>query len=148
MFSFGIVAIVLSSFLFPMTLDATFATVIQMVSLFITQCCVSNYASIFAPTQVAIGTMRKSKPKLVVGLLQMFFMMLVPIAMLPQIAACGFSILAAYAEWLPYVPIYSILAIVALSCSCVAYVKLLTHQGKVLEKNELKVLEAVTSKDE
>ncbi|MFC1759373.1 hypothetical protein ACFL2H_11510 [Planctomycetota bacterium] len=145
---FGTLAILISQFVFPLSVDALLATIVQMLGLSIATACVANYASIWAPTAIAIGASRKAKPTLVAGLLQMVAMMCIPIASLPQIAACGIAVYCGYAEQFTYFPIYTIASLLALGLTTIVYWRLLPNQANALQQSELKILQRITSKDE
>ncbi len=145
---FGSISIAISQFVFPLSVDALVATFIQMFGLFLATCCVANYSSIWAPTPIAIGTSKKAKPTLVAGLLQMVAMLCVPIASLPQLAACGVAVYAQYSEKFGYFPIYTISSVVALALTSFVYWRVLPNQGAALQEAELKILQRITAKDE
>ena len=145
---FGFVALAVTQLIFPLTVDALFGTIIQMFGLYLAACCVANYASVWGASAIAIGTAKKAKPTLVAGLLQMVAMALIPVASLPQLAACGLAVYWGYAKVLPYVPLYTVTATVALALTGLVYWRLLSNQSRVLQRGELKILSIVASKGE
>jgi hypothetical protein len=133
---------------FPMRPDQYLAAVIQLASAFLLFCLMANVLSILAPMPIASGSMKASDVKLVPVLLQLCFIMLMPIvfmpAVLPIVVELVLNELVVPEGW----PISLALSILLLTVVVFVYRKLITIEGDWLAQREKKVLEVVTSKSE
>jgi ABC-2 type transport system permease protein len=133
---------------YPMRVDHLLATWPQMVSMFLLFCLVANFMSILAPTPIAAGSLKPANPKLTVILLQMVFLSLMPMFLVPLVVPLGLEFLLDHTEVISGVPIYLILSIL-ICCGVVGlYGLALTWQGQMLQWREQKILEIVTTKVE
>ncbi len=140
--------VLVMQFFVPMRIDHILALPGQFTSMYLLYCLWGNALSIIAPMPIASGTLKPANPRGLIFLLYLAFLLLVPIllapTLLPLAVETGFEAL----DWLPGVPICLILTYVEAAAIVLLYRMLLGAQGRWLEANELKILEAVTSKSE
>ena len=134
--------------IYPMRIDHLLASWPQMVSMFVLFSLVANCMSILAPTPIAAGSLKPANPKLTIILLQMLFLSLMPIFLVPLLVPLGLEFLLTETNVVVGVPIYLILSLL-ICCGVLALYRLcLTWQGQMLQWREQKILEVVTTKVE
>ncbi len=133
---------------FPMRPDHYAAVAALLIAMFLVYCLLANALSIAAPIPMAPGALKPSSTRLVPVLLQMLFLFVFPLAMLPALAPVGIEALLAELGVLRGWPVALPLALVVLSATVFAYRKVLTWEGDWLAAREQAILEVVTSKAE
>jgi hypothetical protein len=133
---------------FPMRPDQYPAAVIQLISAFLLFCLMANALSILAPMAIASGSMKASDVKLVPVLLQLCFLMLMPIAFMPAVLPVVVELVLNELDVPEGWPMSLALSILLLIVVVFVYRKLITMEGEWLALREKKVLEVVTSKSE
>jgi ABC-2 type transport system permease protein len=131
-----------------MRVDHFLAAVPQMISMYLVLCIMGNWLSMLAPMPIASGSLKPSNPKLVPILIQLVFLLLLAIAMLPMLLPVGIELLLDYLEIVQGMPICLLLSL--LECVAVFFIYriCLTSQGSLLQSREQQILQIVTTKAE
>jgi ABC-2 type transport system permease protein len=140
--------VLLVGVVFPMRPDHYVAVAALLIAMFLVYCLLANALSIAAPIPMASGALKPSNTRLVPVLLQMLFMFVFPLAMLPALAPVGIEAILAELGVLRGWPVALALALVVLPATVAAYRKVLTWEGDWLAAREQAILEVVTSKAE
>jgi len=142
---FGIV--VIGSF-FPLRIDHYPAAIAQLLSNYLLFCILANVLSMVAPMAMAAGSMKASNVKIVPVLLQMVFLMFMPLALLPAALPIGIEALLEETNTVNGVPISLPLSLVVLAVALLIYRAMIRVEGEWLLAREKKILEVVTSKSD
>jgi hypothetical protein len=140
-----IAVLVLIQIVLPMKLMHFAATLIQLVPVYVLVCLVGNLTSMFAPMAVATGSLKPAQPKFLPIVIQMFAMMMMPLSLVPALAALLFELLLDKFAGGRWFPLYLIISVVELPLAVILYRFLLTKQGHLLQRRESKILEVVTA---
>jgi hypothetical protein len=132
----------------PMRIDYFLAVFPQMISMYLVFCLLANLMSILAPMPVAAGAIRASNVKGVALLLQLVFVFLFPLALLPMLIPLGVEVLLEQLDLLSGVPICLILSLLECAAVVFLYRLLLGLEGSFLHSREQRILEIVTGKAE
>lgn len=147
-FGFSFLAVLTVGCVYPMRIDHYPAALLQLTSIYLLFCLLANGLSIYAPIPMAAGSMKASSVKLVPVLLQMAFLMVFPIVLLPAFVPIGIEILVEELTEVRGIPIALALSALVLIAVFFIYRRLLTWEGDLLANREQKILEVVTSKSE
>ena len=142
-----ITALVLQLFR-PMRADHYLAVLLQMIPMYLIFCLVGNFLSMIAPMPMAPGSMKPAKPKAMVILIHMAFMLVFPLTMAPTLIPLGIEFLLTWTNTFAWFPAYLIFTIAEVALVVWLYVEVLESQGRMLERREQKILEVVTAKVE
>jgi hypothetical protein len=134
--------------IYPMRLDHFLATVVTFVSMYLLFCLLANLLSILTPMQIAAGSFKPTNPRMLAVLLQMAFLCVFPLALLPVLLPLGIEVLLESLGWLTGVPLCLALAVVEAVAAVYFYRLVLTWEGHLLQVREQKILELVTAKAE
>ena len=149
----GIVFLGILEFMFPLRLSEFLATLVEMVSAFLIVCLVGNQMSILLPSAIRQGSMRSSDTKVLRVLLQLVAMLGLVVAFVPLALPLGVDyllqtfLLRQYA-WGEWIPVYLILSLLVAVVILLVYRTVLNYQGGLLQRRELQILQAVTTKDD
>lgn len=133
----------------PMRFDHLLAVFCQSVSMFLLFCVVANGLSILAPLPIAPGGMQPSSVKFLQVLAQMLAGLLLPVVTAPTFLPLGVEALLVHgADWGTGWPIAFVLTVLLLVGVALAYGRVLTWEGRLLQQRERDVLVVVTSKEE
>jgi hypothetical protein len=100
--------------------------------------------SILAPLATSAGALRRVRPSVTTMVLQFVFALAIPLLTVPLLIPCAVALLCAYFGWLPHVPVYLLLSVVMLGLACYVYARVLIPEGRLLQRREVAILEAVT----
>jgi ABC-2 type transport system permease protein len=140
-------------FMFPLRPTELLATLVELLSAFLIVCLVGNQMSILLPSAVRQGSMRNSDTK-VLRVLARFVAMLglmvafVPLAIPPGLDYLAQTFFLQQYAWGKWIPVYLILSLLLALVTLLVYRTVLDYQGGLLQRRELRVLEAVTTKDD
>jgi ABC-2 type transport system permease protein len=132
----------------PMRADHYIAILLQMIPMYLIFCLVGNVLSMIAPMPMASGSLKPVKPKAIVILIQMAFMLVFPVTMAPTLIPLGIEFLLTWTGSFAWFPAYLIFTIVEVVFVIWLYLRILDAQGRMLERREQKILEVVTAKVE
>jgi ABC-2 type transport system permease protein len=140
-------------FMFPLRLTELLATLVEMLSAFLIVCLVGNQMSILLPSAIRQGSMRSSDTKVLRVLLRFVAMLGLLVAFVPLALPLGIDYLARQFllqqfAWVEWIPIYLILSLLVALVTLFVYRTVLDYQGELLQRRELRILEAVTTKDD
>jgi hypothetical protein len=141
----GLMALMAMQMLIPLGLAHFLASLVQMGSLYLVLCMTGNVVSILAPLATSAGALRRSRPSATTIALQFLFALAIPLVTVPLLIPYGLELLCDYLGWLPYVPVYLLLALMTLGLAIYIYSRVLTLEGRLLERRQLTILETVTS---
>ena len=149
----GLVFLGILEFMFPLRLSEFLATLVEMVSAFLIVCLVGNQMSILLPSAIRQGSMRSSDTKVLRVLLRFVALLGLLVAFVPLAVPLGLDYLARQFlfeqfGWLDWVPIYLILSLLVAVVILLVYRTVLDYQGELLQRRELRILEAVTTRDD
>ncbi len=147
-FGMGLTMVVFLQVLYPMRLDHFLATVPQLLSTYLLFCMLANWLSILAPTAVRSGTFRAANPKGLTLLLQLLFLFLFPLVLIPILIPLAVEQVVGALTPFASVPISLVLSVMECLVILALYRAMLTWQGAVLQGREQKILEIVTTKTE
>ncbi|MBN9122771.1 MAG: hypothetical protein J0I06_27135, partial [Planctomycetes bacterium] len=141
----GLAVLLAVGIVYPMRIDHYPAAAAQLVSAYLVFCLLANALSILAPIPMASGSLQPARVKLVPVLLQMAFLMVLPIAVAPVLLPLGVEVLLAEFADVRGWPVSLMLSLVVLAVTVFVYRAVLTRQGAWLAARERAVLETVTS---
>ncbi|MBO0701287.1 MAG: hypothetical protein J2P46_23015, partial [Zavarzinella sp.] len=144
----GTVLLLIAGIVYPMRIDHYPAALAQLLSAYLVFCVLANGLSILAPMPMKAGTLQAAEVKLVPVVLQMVFLMILPLVLVPVLLPYGLEILLDQLDVVHGLPISLVLSLGVLALVVFLYGKLLTAEGAWLSAREQKILEVVTSKAE
>jgi ABC-2 type transport system permease protein len=147
-FGLSVLAVLTVGCIYPMRIDHYPAAFLQLASTFLLFCLLANCLSIYAPIPMAAGSMKASSVKLGPVLLQLAFMMVFPIVLMPAVIPIGIEILVEELTEVRGIPIALTLSALVLVAVVFIYRRLLTWEGGLFAAREMKILEVVTSKSD
>jgi hypothetical protein len=149
----GVIFLGILEFMFPLRPTELLATLVELLSAFLIVSLVGNQMSILLPSAVRQGSMRSSDTKVLRVLARFVAMLGLMVAFVPLAIPPGLDYLAQtfflhqYA-WGQWIPVYLILSLLLALVTLLVYRAVLDYQGGLLQRRELRVLEAVTTKDD
>jgi ABC-2 type transport system permease protein len=136
-------------FLFPLRPTDFLATFVELLSAYLIVCLVGNQMSILLPSAVRPGSMRSSSDTKTLRVLARLGAMLGQlVAFVPLAIPIGFNYLVEMFPWGRWVPAYLIAALAVSVATIIVYRSVLDYQGGLLQRRELRILEAVTAKED
>jgi ABC-2 type transport system permease protein len=141
------ILIILQIFL-RLRIDQFLAIPGQFVSMFLLYSMLTNTISILAPVPVAAGSLKPAKPKGLIILAHIFFMMFTPAFLSPAVLPQVIEAILASAGFAEGWPIGMVLTYLELAAITALYLVVVSWQGGWLESRELAILDIVTSKAE
>lgn len=149
-FSLGMacVSLVIAGVVFPMRIDHYPAVLLQTIALYLLSGLFMNIVSIYSPTPIALGSMRPAQVKWLPVVLQMAFMCIFPVVILPLMLPYGLEVLLQEFGMPTGIPVFLLGAVGVFTTSVWFYRRTIVRQGEWLHRREQQVLEVVTSKEE
>jgi hypothetical protein len=144
----GAVAAVVLEAVYPMRIDRFLAVLLQFVSMYLLFCLLANCLSILAPMPIAAGSLKPVNPKAMVILLQVAFVFLLPLAVVPALLPLGVELLLEMLGWLNGMPVFLVLSVAECIGVVFFYRLVVTWQGHWLQAREQTILQIVTTKTE
>jgi ABC-2 type transport system permease protein len=132
----------------PMRVDHYLAVLLQMIPMYLIFSMVGNVLSIIAPMAMAMGSMKPVKPKAKILLIHLAFMLVFPITLAATLIPLGIEFILTWTGTLSWFPAYLIFTAIETALVIWLYVEVLEVEGRLLERREQRVLEAVTVKVE
>ena len=140
----GAMGIIAMQIFIPMPVTHFLATFVQLGTVYLTTCMVSNLMSIRAPLAISSGTMKPVNMNVGIIVLQLLITILLPICLLPTMIPPGIElIVASFIDTGP-VPVYLLLSFVLFGITLVVYRSVIRVQGRLLLEREKQILETVT----
>jgi hypothetical protein len=133
---------------YPLRWDHLLVLLPQWVIMYLVFCLLANLLSLLAPMAIAAGTMKPANPKGLLILLQIVFMFVLPVALLPALLPLGVELLLEAHGWDLGLPVGLIVALVECVAVVFLYRLVLGWQGQLLQAREQRILELVTTKEE
>jgi hypothetical protein len=135
----------------PMRVDHFLAALVQLVSMYLLYCLLANLLSILAPMRMAPGTMKPANHRLVPVLLQLAFVCVFPLVMMPLLVPlgieAGLEFVLRQQGWGGFLPIYLVAAVLFCVGVVFLYRLLLPYEGKLLQAREQAILTVITTRD-
>jgi ABC-2 type transport system permease protein len=144
----AILVVLLIGFVYPMRVDHLIAAVLQIIPMYLVFCLISNFMSIFAPMPMSSGSLRPVRPKGVMTLIQIGYVIVLPVVLGGTLVPLGLEVVFNWLGWLTWVPVYLISVVVESMVVLFLYKAILQWQGNVLQRREQRILEMVTAKIE
>ena len=132
----------------PMRVLHLLATLILMVPCSLVFLVMGNFVSTQAPVAMMYGAMKPMQPKIGRMLLQILFMLLSPLTLLPCAIAYGVEIVLGIGLNVGWLPFYLLFAIAYAVVVVWAYSRIIKAQGRFLQSREQKILEIVVAQNE
>jgi hypothetical protein len=107
----------------------------------------ANGLSILGPIHIAAGSLQPSNAKMIPVLLQMVFLMVLPLVLLPVLLPFGAEFLLADLTDFRSAPVALVLSLLLLPSVVLLYRWVLTLEGEWLAAREQAILEVVTGKE-
>ena len=125
------------------------ATCVELLSAYLIVCLVGNQMSILLPSTVRHGSMRGSSDTKILRVLARFAAMLGQlVAFVPLALPLGIDYLIHQFAWGQWIPAYLIVSLLMALVLLFVYRNVLEYQGGLLQRRELRILEAVTAKED
>jgi ABC-2 type transport system permease protein len=144
----ALVTVAVVGAVFPMRVDHYFAVVAQLLAAYLIFCLLANLLSIAGPIPLASGSLQPAQVKAVPVLLQMVFLMVAPVALVPVFAPYGLEAILAEMKIIEGVPISLPLSLVVLLLVGLLYRAAIGWEAGWLANREQRILEVVTAKAE
>jgi ABC-2 type transport system permease protein len=144
----GLLVSVLVQVIYPVRIDVFLAEVPQLLSMYLLFCMVANWLSIMAPMSIRAGTMKPVNPKVFTVLLHVFSVLLYPVVLAPVLLPLVAHLLVEEVAGIRYLPVDLVLSVLLCALVFFLYQAVLTSEGQLLRRRELKILEAATAKTE
>jgi ABC-2 type transport system permease protein len=140
----ALVGVIAVQWLAPMPLGQCAASVLQLPIVFLAFCMVGNLASILAPFPVAGGTMKPATGMSSKALFNALFGLTMPLTLAPSLAPLALELLLDHFEIGPRLPLYFLGTLVELLLLVWLYRAALGAIGRLLQRREVRILDAVT----
>lgn len=135
--------------IYPLRIDQYPALLAQLTAAYLVLCMLANGLSIVAPIPLAAGSLQPAQIKAGPVLLQLVFLLVLPVAMFPVMIPLGVEALLEQTDVIPRgVPVSLVLSLGVLGLAVVVYRWAVAREGAWLAVREKRVLEVVTSKAE
>ncbi|VTR93864.1 Uncharacterized protein OS=Singulisphaera acidiphila (strain ATCC BAA-1392 / DSM 18658 / VKM B-2454 / MOB10) GN=Sinac_3783 PE=4 SV=1 [Gemmata massiliana] len=144
----GLIVVLIMGIAYPMRIDHYPAVAAQLVTAYLLLCLLANALSILSPIRMAAGSMQPSRVKMLPVLLQMAFLAVLPVVLLPVAIPLGVELLLAELSEIRGWPVSLVLSILGLGIAALAYRAVLSSEGRWLALREKAILEIVTHKEE
>jgi hypothetical protein len=141
----GLVVIVGVGIAFRLRADQLVASGIQLVTMYLLFCMISNLCSIYAPFAIPSGSLKAARPGATVILILMGCMVVIPVVVgLPTILPVIVEVVLVETCGVTGVPVSLGLSVVILAAVVCCYRWVLTWEGRLLAAREQRILEVVT----
>jgi ABC-2 type transport system permease protein len=145
----GAIFLGIMEFLFPLRPTDFLATFVELLTAYLIGCLVGNQISILLPAAVKQGSMRSSSDTKILRVLARLAAMLGQlVAFVPLVLPLGIDYLVQQFPWGEWIPAYLIFSLLVALVTLFVYRIVLDYQGGLLQRRELLILEAVTTKDD
>jgi len=144
----GLLFIGILEFMFPLRPTDLLATLVELLTAYLIICLVGNQMSILLPSAVRQGSMRSSDTKVLRALARFVAMLGLVVSFVPLALPIGVDYLVSQLPGGEWIPTYLILSLLLALVALFVYRIVLDYQGGLLQKRELQILEAVTTKDD
>jgi hypothetical protein len=141
----GLLALVAMQVSIPLRWSHFFATIVQLLTMYVVTCLVGNLMSIVVPHGVAAGSLKPTNVRFASVLMQLLIFLLAPMGMLPALLPLGIEWLFANDTRWSWLPIYFVGALLYLAILVVCYRWMIGQQAILLAKRKVKILEIVTN---
>ena len=144
----GLIVVLIAGIAYPMRIDHYPAVAAQLVTAYLLLCLLANALSILSPIRMAAGSMQPSRVKMLPVLLQMAFLAVLPVVLLPVAIPLGVELLLAELSEIRGWPVSLVLSVLGLGIAALTYRAVLSSEGRWLALREKAILEIVTHKEE
>jgi hypothetical protein len=119
------------------------AACLEFGAAFLALSVLGNLLSILVPYRIAAGSLKPTKTKATRVLLTVLVCMLLPLALAPLAVPPGLGLLCRHLGWLPAAPVTLACAALLMVCSGFLYWGTLGPLGRLLQRQEQRILDAV-----
>jgi hypothetical protein len=145
----GVIFLGILEFVFPLRPTDLLATLVELLTAYLIVSLVGNQMSILLPSAIRQGSMRSSETKVVRVLARFLATLGMLVAFVPLVIPLGAGYLVEqFFPWADWIPVYLILSLLVALITLFVYRIVLDYQGGLLQQRELRILEAVTTKDD
>jgi hypothetical protein len=147
----GTIALVMLAavaFLLRLSWDAVLVGLLNAPVAFLLFCLACNLIAILAPYRFSPGTLQAKKPKVAVFLGVFITLFTTPVILLPLLIPTLLQIAFSMLEWVPWLPVNVLAALLVLAAIVWIYRLLLPLEGQLLQRRELAILKEVTEEAE
>jgi hypothetical protein len=144
----GLIVSVIVQVTYPVRIDVFLAETPKLLSMYMLFCMVANWLSIMAPMSIRAGTMKPVNPNVFTVLLHVFSVMLYPVVLAPVLLPLVAHALVQEVAGIRYLPVDLVLSLLLCVLVFFLYQAVLTWEGQLLRRRELKILEKATAKTE
>ncbi|HZU35333.1 MAG TPA: hypothetical protein VFA18_05475 [Gemmataceae bacterium] len=144
----GAILVIAVELCLPMRLDLLLALVPQAISMYALYCILANVLSILAPMRINPGSLRAAKPGMLTMLTYLLFTLVTGPLLAITLLPLGAQYLAMEFGWSPALPICLLLSLLECAAILLLYRLMLPLLGDLLQGRELKILNAVTTRDD
>lgn len=145
----GLIAIIAVGLTFKLGLSQFATAVIQILTMFLLYCMMTNICSIYAPIAIPSGTLKATRPGMTVLVILLGCMMVSPVVLgLPAILPLMVELILADIYGITSVPVSLVLSLVILVVVAFCYRHILIWEGRLLAARERRILEVVTAATE
>ena len=142
----GMVLTMVLAVVYPMRLDYLLAAPALLISMFLVFCLLANWLSMLVPMAIRPGSLKAVQPRGLAILLNIAFMLLFPVALVPTLLPFGIELACKNMGIMMGVPIYFLLTILQCVGTGLVYRLVLRQQGDLLQRRERTILEMVSVK--
>ncbi len=144
----GIIILTVVQYLSQVGIEYYVAHAVQLVCGYLAVCLIGNVVSVLVPSALVHGMLKPAKSRVKTILVQTAAAMLSPAAVMPAAILVGLESLLRYIGLAQHVPIYLIGSIIELALVASLYYYLLPVQGRLMERREPAILDAVAARSE
>lgn len=144
----AVALLALVGFLLRPSAPVWLTALVQLPTAFLLFSLMCNLAAILMPYRMAPGTLQAKKPKPIVFVGVFATMLVTPIILAPIAVPPGLQFLFTRLEWLPWLPVNLISALLILAAVAALYRLLLPLEGRLLQRREQIILREVTEEVE
>jgi hypothetical protein len=132
----------------PVRIDHFLSAFLQSIAMYLLYCLPANLLAIFAPMQIAAGSLKPASVKLIPVLLQMAFMLVFPLVLAPTLLPWGVEAGLVALGMDERVPVRLLLTLAEVVGVVFLYRWVVYQEGELLQAREQKILEQVTVREE
>jgi hypothetical protein len=132
----------------PARIDHFLSAFLQSIAMYLLFCLPGNLLAILAPMPIAAGSLKPVNVKLLPILLQMVFLFVLPLILIPTLIPWGVEALLVYLGMDERVPVRLLLTLAEVVVVAGLYYLVLGWEGQLLQAREQKILEVVAARDE
>jgi ABC-2 type transport system permease protein len=144
----GLLLLAVAEVMWRLPASVVVSAVLQLGTIFLLLSMAGNLVSVLAPYRIAVGSLKPTKAPAKKMILIFVAHLLFPVAVAPALIPAGLGLLSAQLGWMPAVWVDLILSLLLAAGAAGLYWLSLETLGALLQRREMKVLQAVTQEIE